>query len=273
MDFINRVAELFNIHVDNELMDMFNKINNNQRNIIYNVIIQQVENTTEPNQYCCLNFLTFLIISTFTKNKHHPYCPILDNYRDNNISQCIDDLVNEEYISYINQGEIKLILLELYNQNDNKSITDRIISILDILSNKQLYIIMNIEGSGYNGESLVNKLIFNSQNLYMVNDVLGNDYYNLHFDFELGNDEKEEEINHLEKVYNENDMINYFCFSINKLFNSDIGITSLRPNIGMTRYQLAYCLYYCNHPLMNIQERFHKFVNVLTLEQLIYVGV
>jgi hypothetical protein len=272
MNFINRVSELFNISIDNNVMDTFNKINNGQSNMIYHQITQQVENVSEPNQFCSLNYLAYLIISTFTKNKHHPYNPNLDNYRYCNISDCIDELVYDEHIKYLTQGEIKLIMNELVNQNYNRQITDSIVSILDILSMEQLFILVSIN-SNINGRTLVSPLVMNSQMLYMVNDLHGNDYFSLHYDFEIGNEDKEFEIQHLENVYNENEMLSYFSFSINKLFNSECGITPLNSELGMTHRQLAYCIYYSNHPTMNVQERFHKFANVLTLDQLTYVGV
>lgn len=276
MNFINRVAELFKFEINNNILDINNKINNQQRNIIYNSIIQQVENVNEPNQYCALSYLTYLILSTFTKNFHHPYCANLDYNRDENVSSCINKLVNEKYINYITQGKIKLILMELYNKDENTLVSECITNILDYLSNRQLFIIMNInDKDNYEGTPLLFSIITNSHNLYgMLPRVIdGINYYNLYFDFEYDNEVKNNQVLHLENVYNEQDMLSYFNFAINKLFNSDCGIITLNDDIGMSHRQLAFCIYYCNHPTLPTKEKFHKFVNVLNLDQILYVGV
>jgi hypothetical protein len=275
MDFINVLAELFGFEVTNNILTMYNYINNNQRNIVYRDITNQIENVTDANQYSSINYLVYLIISTLTYNNHHTYSQFLDSFRDKTVNSSMIKLVEEEFVKYLTQGQIKLIMLQLYsNINENNSVINNIINILDVLSNEQLFIIMNINGdiNNNNGNSLVSNIVQNSHNFYMVADINGNDYYNLHFEFE-NNNNKDDEIRHLENVYNDNDMNTYFHFAINKLFNSDCGIRILNRNIGMTHHQLSFCLYYCNHPTMTISERFHKFINVLSLEQLVYIGV
>lgn len=276
MIFINKVANEFNFEIDNNVNDLYNVINNGSRNLSYIKILNQFKNlNNEAQYYSSINYLVYLILSTFTHNTHHTYNEMLDVYLNNNINETIKNFVDEGYIKYLTQGDIKniiLILTSLTNNNNSLYNTNKITDILDVLSNEQLFVLLNMRNMN-DSTPFINNLFSNSCILYNIYDIYGNDYYNIHYNFEYGNIEKDNQINYLHLQYDNNNKVDYFHFAINKLFNSNYGVTNLNNNTGMTYNQLAFCLYYINNATLNLDERFSKFVNILTLQQLTYIGV
>jgi hypothetical protein len=273
MDFVNELELIFNFDIDNNTIEEFNTIKDGRRNVIISQLVQQLNgNVNEAQGISSINYLVYIIISTLTNNQHHCANNIIENYRPTYINEDVENLVRNGHMTYLTQGQIKQILV-CANEitNDNYSYDDMFCDILDVLTDEQFFFILHINDQP--AKPLIKHLFNGACNAYGLVDIYANDYYTLNYNFEIGNDEKEEEIRHLESVYDENDMSKYFHFTINKLFNSDCGITTLGAELGMSYEQLLWCIYYMTNTQLCLSERFHKFVNVLTLEQITYVGV
>ena len=273
MDFINEMSRIFQFEINNNVIETFNTIKDKHRNVITAQLVQQFNgNVNEAQSVSSINYLLYLIISTLTKNNHHLENDVIDNHRNTTINGEVNRLVENGHMTHLTQGQIKSIIL-CVNEigNDNNSYTDILCSILDVLTDEQYLFILYIDD--VQGNSLIKNLYKNASIAYDIKDIYANDYYTLHYNFEIGNDEKDAEISHLENVYDNNDMSTYYHFTINKLFNSDCGIIALDSELGMTYKQLLWCIYYMTNTQLNLTEKFHKFCNVLHLEQLTYVGV
>lgn len=86
------------------------------------------------------------------------------------------------------------------------------------------------------------------------------------------NQEHEEELMHLVQTYNQQDKRDYFHFAIVKLYMSGVGIMRGGSH-HLSTVQLQHLIRFITMTDMNVEERFKGFGNVLTLEQLLYVGV
>jgi hypothetical protein len=84
--------------------------------------------------------------------------------------------------------------------------------------------------------------------------------------------EKDQEVVSMENEYTPQNKFDYFEFAINKVYNSTFGVSSLGSEVGLSHEQLAFCIYYVSHPTMTLEERFNKFVKVLTLKQIYHIG-
>jgi hypothetical protein len=262
MELINRMYELLNIQLDNNVLDIYNKISNNRKNEIFNLILNNFNQFNKNFQNCGVDYLVYLIFTKLIKHK--------------NIERYIKILNEEGYINFLNSGNIKLIINYLSNYtNDNVEVFETIINILNILDNTQLFIILSSKYIDSNGNSQFeyNNLINRGSELYNIQTIDGNDFYSKYFNY-IQSPEKENEVEHLVSIYSTQEKLDYFSFAINKLFNSNIGVINIEySNTSMNLNSLAFAIYYIGNCQMTLEERFKKFTNVITYEQLVYVGV
>lgn len=273
MNNLHIIANALGFTPDNNDIDKYQNILNNNRTVIYNSIINKFNELTTNFKHSSVNYMVYFILSVLTKptSNDNSYIPDLDYYRETNINTSILMLINQNIINYLTSGNIKLILNHLiYSSNMNADYKDIITNILNILDNNQLFIIMSITDEQRNYIML--NLRFHSIKLYNIEDNEGNDFMYKHYNF-INTEDIQKEINYLESQYTQQNKMNYFILTINKLFNGNYGIIHLRNNLNLNYYQLSYCLYYMSHKKFTIDERFHKFVKVLSYEQINYIGV
>ena len=267
MAIVRRFQELTNQNNNDHYSLVYNKIINNQRNEIYYYIEDELYNVNKNLQYCGINYFVYYIFNCLIKT---------NNYHQD--FQFIDTLVNEGYITYLTDGNIKLITNELNNlSNDNSDVLATLVNILNILTNEQLFIILNAN-YGYSNNNQNGNNYYYHQNLtnkgstlYNLESINGDDYIYKHYNG-VDNPEKDYTINHLENNYNTQNKKDYFSYAITKLYNSNNGIIH-NNNLMISNDQLKFLLYYIDFPGMDINDKFIKFCRVLTNEQLIYIGV
>ena len=271
MNIISIFGNILGFTPDNNDNDRYQIIMNGDRSSLYDTILSNFNQLNETLQHSSMNYMVYYILSVLTKRSANSYIPDLDCNRSSNISEGITSLIEEHILEYLTDGQIKLILTYFMDYvNMNIGCRTTVTKILDVLNKHQLFAIMSITNERRN--YIILDLHNHACILYGIHDIDGEDFNYKHYDFT--NDERiDEELNHLEAQYTQQHKTNYFITAINKLFNGDVGIIPQWNDTGMEYQKLAYCLYYMTHTRMSINERFSKFVKVLSYEQITYVGV
>lgn len=239
--------------------------------------LNKTANITDPKyKNHVLAYLVYVIIRLFTPHEHDTTTIDLydseSNYDGNNKSNyynIVKRIKNKHDNLGMSSGNFKLLLIAASSYGENKySFNETLINIFNILTNEQILFLGAVNDTS-------NVPILESFGTLDVDSVL---YYynNENFIDNLQNIEvsenQTETVDYMLNVYKYNNMLNYFNFAINKLYNDTCLFTQNREH-QLTSEQLKKLLLIMSSTSYNIKYKFRSFCKILNTEQLTYVGV
>lgn len=305
MGYKEVIKSIFNYNNDSELQFINNYITEdrmsdvNFKNFIKNEILNKIYNinnvnnvNNEKKQHNMICYLSYVIITLFTNHEHDissiDTYDILDNqyinsdvnYEDNNnynniyqnnskLVYMVKNIYNLGYLDIIlNHNKLHYILsvLHLYANNEIEFM-ETLTKLFESLNYYQIVFLCLIKNT--NNERIVHYLTcYDNENpLYFINGNFNNIQYNY-----VVSDNKENIINYLNGLYTPEEKLDYLSFGIKKIYCSDFGL-SKSINVCLFNNQLQYLLKYITDRTMTVSERFDKYCNILSYNQLNYVGI
>jgi hypothetical protein len=240
-------------------------------NRIINKLYQNPNIIERYYQQNVISYLGYLIISGLTNHSHDMDAIDTfdsDGFGFSKLSKFVSIMSANKFphIS-MTQGANKqvIMLLESYARSLN---TFTIIkNMLAVLNDDQLLVLYFTKNE--QGVSIL-------EQLYMSDEDSCLNYFNGNFvnilPINNTNQEHKEEIDYLSQTYNQQEKCDYFHFAIVKLYMSGIGVMRAESH-HLSTIQLQHLIRFITMIDMNVEERFKGFCNVLTHEQLLYVGV
>lgn len=281
MAFIQELKSFINFDF-NKINDIYNTLISNNNDIsmiiesqIFNYIYKNPNIYNERYQTYVISYLSFLIMRLFTQ--HNYVEPIIDIYDDETHTNCnnkskyyniVKTLNNKNYNIFMTPNDVKRLIISASNFGESKtSFNSTITDIFNILTPEQIIILSTINDSLGNNilETITSNdpdsILYYDQNIDIIHTLENINITQTHLD----------DINYLNSVYNYQDKINYFHFSINKLYHNDVGIMR-NSSIVINSQQLQKLLFIISST-SNIETKFTTFCKQLSYKQLGYIGV
>lgn len=241
-------------------------------NQVINKLYQNHNISERTYQQNVVAYLGYIIISGLTVHNHDmSFIDSFDNdgFGNSKLNKFVSTMAEFKFPHItMTQGANKqvIMLLESYARSPDTFI-DIIKNMLAILNTDQLLILYFTKNE--QGVSIL-------EHMQMQNEDSCLNYFNGNFvnmqSITNTNKEHKIELEHLSKTYEQQHKLYYFHFAIIKLYMSYVGLP-LSSSYRISTIQLQYLIRYITMTDMNIEEQFKGFCNVLTYEQLCYVGV
>lgn len=239
--------------------------------------LNKTVNITDPKyKHHVLAYLSYVIIRLFTPHEHDTTTIDLydseSNYDGSNKSNyynIVKRIKSMHTNLFMTSGNIKLLLVATSCYGENKySFNETLINMFNVLTNEQILFLGAVNDTA-------NVPILESLGTPDVDSVL---YYynNENFVDNLHNIEvpeyHSETVDYMLKIYDYDTMLNYFNFTIHKMYN-DICLFTEYYDHQLTSEQLKKLLLIMSSTSYNIKYKFMSFCKILNTKQLTYAGI